>query len=225
MERYPTAENLAMADEGTVAEIIRHLGLQNTRARRYISLARAWVKTPPAKGRRYRKLHYPLPGCGKDIKPDEILEDEDERLGAWEIAHLPTAGPYAIDSWRIFCRDVLRGLSTGWNGENAVRADHEAEWKRVVPMDKELRAYLRWMWLRDGWQWDPLSGSKVRASAELMERAQEGGIIWEEEVGASSSATSGMISARAVEEAVSSEHPQVSETGTVKDEAQSINPL
>ena len=174
MDRYPTPTDLAAADEGEVASHIRHLGLQNIRARRYIQLAQAWVEDPPVIGRRHRKLHYPNKGDGKDIKPGEIIDDEDERTGAWEIAHLPTTGPYAIDSWRIFCRDELRGMLAGAADEDKEDTGFEPEWKRVVPLDKELRAYLKWRWLKEGWDWDPGTGRKVRASQELLERAERG---------------------------------------------------
>lgn len=171
---YPTAEDLAKADEKVLAQQIRRLGLQNIRARRYIHLAQKWMEQPPAKGRRHRKLHYPKPGDGKDIKPRDILDDDDSRIGAWEIAHLPSTGPYAIDSWRIFCRDELRGLATGWNGEEAKAVNFEPEWKRVLPKDKELRAFLRWMWLKEGIAWDPSTGERVVASTEVLEKAYKG---------------------------------------------------
>lgn len=179
MERYPTPAALAAAKHSEIVEIIRHLGLQNSRATRYITLAAAWIADPPGKGRRHRKLNYPLPGDGKSIKPHEVISDADERSGAWEIAHLPTAGPYAIDSWRIFCRDVLRGLATSWDGQGAEEG-FEPEWKRVVPKDKELRAYLRWMWLREGWEWDPLTGDKEVANEDLMRLANAGHLVWED---------------------------------------------
>ncbi|KAI9779767.1 MAG: hypothetical protein M1835_004630 [Candelina submexicana] len=208
MERYPTPEDLANANEAEVAKIVRHLGLQNIRAKRYIALAKMWVTNPPIKGRRHRRLHYPNLGDGKNIKPMETVDDADQRV-AWETAHLPTAGPYALDSWRIFCRDVLRGVARGWNGEGGVvvsgvempdselksgeelemgmgmgmgvEEEFEPEWKRVVPMDKELRAFLRWMWLKEGWEWDPLTGRKRRASADLMDRAGRGVVGWEDD--------------------------------------------
>ncbi|KAI9695678.1 MAG: hypothetical protein M1836_006130 [Candelina mexicana] len=196
LERYPTPEDLASANEAEVANIVRHLGLQNIRAKRYIALAKMWVTDPPVKGRRHRRLHYPNLGDGKNIKPTETVDDADERV-AWETAHLPTAGPYALDSWRIFCRDVLRGVAQGWNGEGVemphsegLKSEEESEmgveefepeWKRVVPMDKELRAFLRWMWLKEGWEWDPLTGQKRRASEDLMDRAERGVVVWEDE--------------------------------------------
>ncbi|KAI7543896.1 hypothetical protein KC317_g16156, partial [Hortaea werneckii] len=50
----------------------------------------------------------------------------------------------------------------------------EPEWKRVLPQDKELIATLRWMWLREGWIWDPSNGAKRPATLEEMERARRG---------------------------------------------------
>jgi hypothetical protein len=47
-------------------------------------------------------------------------------------------GAYAIDSYRIFYRDRLRGVD--------VSDGVEEEWKRVVPTDKELKLYLDWRW-------------------------------------------------------------------------------
>jgi hypothetical protein len=78
----------------------------------------------------------------------------DERDG-WEIAHLPGMGPYALDSYRIFYRDRLREINTG-----------EPEWKRVVPLDKDLKPYLKWRWAQDGWDWNELSGKRRRLAPE-----------------------------------------------------------
>lgn len=148
------------------------------------------------------------------IAKDEVLTDEDPRVGAWEIGHL-TQGPYALDSWRIFCRDVLRGVATGWNGEGAeacrrnqsrspshsqtgsqpiseedqnTASEEEGkvfqpEWMRVLPRDKELRAFLRWMWLKEGFEWDPVTGEKEVASAELLRAVEEGRIMWDDKGG------------------------------------------
>ena len=106
----------------------------------------------------------------------------------------------------MFCRDQLRGLAEGWNGEGAsarrtttttttteptsasaglsAGVDHdvpfEPEWKRVQPTDKELRAWTTWMWLKEGWVWNISTGQRTRASEELMQRARGGGIVREE---------------------------------------------
>lgn len=177
MERYPTPESLAAGNRDDIVPLIRHLGLQNQRAATYQMYAKVWLEDPPAKGRRYAVRDYPTKGAGKDIKKDEILTDEDERV-AWEIGHM-TQGPYAIDSWRIFCRDVLRGVANGWNGEGAKKS-FQPEWMRVLPEDKELRAYLRWMWLKEGFEWDPFTGEREVASERLMRAAIEGRIVWDD---------------------------------------------
>ena len=163
-----------------------HLGLHARRTQNLLELAQAFVKDPPIKGRRYRTLNYPISGAGKDIKGDEVLTDDDPRLGAWEIAHLKGVGIYAWDSWRIFCRDRLRGLASSFNGQDASCPDSavfEPEWKRVQPSDKELRAFLRWMWLREGILWNPDTGEKIVASQEVMTRAERGDIAeWDVEI-------------------------------------------
>ncbi|KAI7252958.1 hypothetical protein KC335_g15387 [Hortaea werneckii] len=145
--------------------------------------------------------------------------DTPECKGSLEIGHIPGCGRYAYDSWRIFCRDVLRGVAEDYNGKGAIplptttpssaatlpasaealtpTSHHpppppppshnaptnqptevpipfEPEWKRVLPQDKELIATLRWMWLREGWIWDPSDGAKRPATLEEMERARKG---------------------------------------------------
>jgi len=162
--KYPSPNDLAAA---SFTDLIRPIGLYNSRAARLIAFAKTWVEQPPCKTRRYRKLHYPMKGDGLDVGKDEVLDEDDERMG-WEVAHLPSLGPYAIDSYRIFHRDMLRGLAKDWNGDQA-QLGFEPEWKRVVPLDKELRAFLRWMWLKQGWIWDPETGGKVKASDQRME--------------------------------------------------------
>lgn len=186
MAHYPTPTALAAATPEALVPLIQHLGLQNQRAATCIKLARAWLDTPPEKGKRHRRLHYPNKDDGKDVKPtDGPILDADERV-AWEVGHLPGIGAYAIDSWRIFCRDALRGLPHGMpaadtSPDEARTAELEGEWTRVLPGDKELRAYLRWRWLRLGWRWDPLTGGREVAGEEEMRVAEGGGVIREEE--------------------------------------------
>ena len=167
---YPTPEALAEAIHEDVVVIFQHLGLQNQRAKRVVNMARAWRDHPPQKGKRYRCLNYPRPGDGKDMRANECIEDDDERI-AWEIAHIPGVGAYAFDSWRIFCRDSLRGLEDV--------EEMEKEWTKVVPLDKELRAYLRWRWLKHGWVWDPMTGERRKAEQKELDDAGAGGIMVE----------------------------------------------
>jgi len=181
MSRYPTPSALAAAKHGDVVDVIQHLGLQNQRANTCVNVAKAWLAREPVKGRRFRVLHYPCKGDGKELKPDDVIEDEDERV-AWELGQLPGVGVYAIDSWRIFCRDELRGLPSGLPDkvtEESKDEEMRKEWTRVLPLDKELRAYLRWRWLRNGIAWNPLTGEKKPAGEEEMETARKGGVFYE----------------------------------------------
>ncbi|KAF3038036.1 hypothetical protein E8E11_006007 [Didymella keratinophila] len=155
---YPTPFHLSQAKLDELTTILQPLGLHNIRAKRLIALAEAWLAAPPCKERRYRRLHYPDRGCGLDVKAGEILGLEDEREG-WEIAHLPGMGPYALDSYRIFFRDRLREVQGG-----------EPEWKRVLPLDKDLRPYLKWRWAQDGWEWNELTGKRRKLSPEELSR-------------------------------------------------------
>ena len=181
IESYPTPADLAAANLNDVVDIIQCLGLQNQRAATCINLAKAWLERPPERGKRYRVLHYPKKDDGKDIKTGEVIDEDDKRVG-WEIGQLPGVGAYAIDSWRIFCRDELRGLPTGLPKEltpEVKEADIEKEWARVLPLDKELRAYLRWRWLRNGWEWDPVTGERKQADVDAMAKADCGGVMYE----------------------------------------------
>ncbi|OJJ42899.1 hypothetical protein ASPZODRAFT_75266, partial [Penicilliopsis zonata CBS 506.65] len=178
--RYPTVESMASAEFTELVSMIRRLGFQNQRARKCIALAQTWLAQPPTRSKRYRRLHYPRRGDGRDLHRDEVLDEHDPRLG-WEVAHLPGVGEYALDSWRIFCRDELRGLAHDWKGDGATEgAQHVPEWKAVVPRDKELRAYLTWMWLKEGWEWD-FAGERRRASRARMRAALVEGTAYEVE--------------------------------------------
>ncbi|KIX00519.1 uncharacterized protein Z518_10659 [Rhinocladiella mackenziei CBS 650.93] len=180
MSKYPTPADLAHAEVADITSVIYGLGFQNQRARKCVAMAKVWIEKPPEKGKRYKKLNYPLKGDSKDIKDGETLGDDDNRV-AWEISHLPGLGPYSHDSWRMFCRDALRGIAKSWNGEGAKDPEtFEPEWKRVIPLDKELRAYLTWMWLKEGWVWNKETGQRSKASEELMTTAKGGGVVVEE---------------------------------------------
>jgi len=132
---YPSPNELSAASLEDLTTMLQPIGLHRIRAARLIALAKTWLSAPPCKERRYRRLHYPNHGCGADVKPGEILGPDDEREG-WEIAHLPGMGAYALDSYRIFYRDRLRGIEP--------TDGTEPEWKRVVPTDKVLIPYLKW---------------------------------------------------------------------------------
>ncbi|KAF2098604.1 DNA glycosylase, partial [Rhizodiscina lignyota] len=170
IDTYPTIDDIANASVDEIATLIEPLGLQNNRAKILINLARTWLSKPPTKGKRYKTPQYPTKTDSNGIKLSEVLADDDERIGAFEVGHLPGCGPYALDSWRIFCRDKCRDLAAGWNGEGAAEG-FQPEWMRVRPTDKELRAYLRWMWLKEGFIWDWRTGETEVASKEELEKA------------------------------------------------------
>ncbi|MCJ1420083.1 hypothetical protein MMC32_006440 [Xylographa parallela] len=179
--RYPSPEDLASANFEELSGMIHELGLQNQRAERMIKLAQTWVSKPPKTGQRYRMLHYPGKEDGKDVPKGDAVDDKDPR-SAWEIAHLPGTGAYAMDSWRIFCRDELRGLPTGLQEDlnaKSIALEMQQEWTRVLPLDKELRAYLRWRWLRLGWTWDHVTGKREKLDKEACKEVENGGVSLE----------------------------------------------
>ncbi|KAI1622303.1 DNA glycosylase [Exophiala viscosa] len=181
MSRYPTPLDLSNAEVSDITIIIYGLGFQNQRARKCVAMAKCWIERPPQRGKRYKKLNYPSKGDGKDVGNDEFVDDDDARV-AWEISHLPGLGPYSHDSWRMFCRDKLRGMAESWNGEgSADNQNFEPEWKRVVPLDKELRAWLTWMWMKEGWVWNKETGHRTKASEDMMAMARDGGVVVEEQ--------------------------------------------
>ena len=156
IEKYPSPESLSEACLEELVALLRPLGLQNVRARRCIALGRSWNENPPTPSRRYRRKGYPMTSLTTDTENE------------WEIAHLPGVGPYALDSFRIFHRDEMRGLAKDWLGTGATEKGFEPEWKRVLPLDKELRAYLKWRWLKEGFAWNEHNGTRIAASRELL---------------------------------------------------------
>ncbi|KAI5853906.1 DNA glycosylase [Tricharina praecox] len=139
---YPTPEILSTAPQADLETLLQPIGLYRVRAERLIKMATEWLVNPPGAA---EKVLYNYPA--KDTPPFPIPGREPrgvEMKMKWEIAHLPGVGAYALDSWRIFCRDALRGGVKGG----------DEEWRSVVPKDKELRAYCRWMWAKDGVVWE-----------------------------------------------------------------------
>jgi hypothetical protein len=85
------------ANHAELEDYIRCLGLQSIRARRLIALSAA-----------YLEHYHDKPGSQDPSTP---------------ISHLPGSGPYALDSYRIYC-----------GGPDA--------WRTVVPRDKELIRFI-----------------------------------------------------------------------------------
>ncbi|EHK48108.1 hypothetical protein TRIATDRAFT_215636 [Trichoderma atroviride IMI 206040] len=190
-ERFPTpAELLDPSVEGELLDMIRHLGLPNVRLAYIQRYAKAFIQDPPKAGVRHRVRNYdkravsPLwrdasSGDSEDPERSHPLSDGGSQdLETWEIGHM-TQGKYAIDSWRIFCRDELLGRAEDWNGKGR-EPEFQPEWMRVRPADKELRACLRWMWMREGWEWDPATGERTVLREEMQRAVNEGRVEYDD---------------------------------------------
>ncbi|KAI1339617.1 DNA glycosylase [Xylariaceae sp. FL0016] len=178
MEKYPTPQALATANTEDVVNTIKHLGLGINRTATIQKYARIWLEQPPRADARYAVKNYS--GCMAHTAShaSKALEVSDNTsASSWEIGHI-TCGSYAIDSWRIFCRDVLLGRAEDWKGKGR-EGEFQPEWMRVLPQDKELRACLRWMWMKEGWAWDPKTGEKDLLPNDLRRAVQEGRVAWD----------------------------------------------
>ncbi|KAI1154859.1 DNA glycosylase [Nemania diffusa] len=194
METYPTPDALAAADPAVITGMIAHLGLGAVRAATIQRYARIWLDDPPRAGVRHVVKNYHCANTttqddhdharteGREEKEEEEEEEVMEAAAApsseWEIGHM-TQGPYALDSWRIFCRDALRGAAADWRGGGR-EGEFQPEWMRVLPRDKELRACLRWLWMREGWLWDPETGDKAVLPDALRRAVQEGRVGYDD---------------------------------------------
>ncbi|KAI0829982.1 DNA glycosylase [Hypoxylon sp. FL0890] len=177
MKKYPTPRDIAEADTNDIVAMIRHLGLSAVRAAAIQKYARIWLENPPQVDVRYAVKNYPGPGDAADTHAGEVLGPDDLRASAWEIGHM-TQGRYAIDSWRIFCRDVLLGRAEDWRGKGR-EGEFQPEWMRVLPSDKELRACLRWLWMQEGWAWDPRTGEREVLSEDMRRAVDEGRVAYD----------------------------------------------
>ncbi|KAI1202406.1 DNA glycosylase [Nemania serpens] len=193
MGKYPTPRDIAAAHVADITAMIQHLGLGVVRAATIQRYARIWLDDPPRNGIRYavRNYHCAATAAADDASGIGGADEEGILYGdsgtatmtttsssAWEIGHM-TQGPYALDSWRIFCRDVLRGVAADWKGGGR-EGEFQPEWMRVLPRDKELRACLRWMWMREGWLWDPVTGDKAVLPEDLRSAVQDGRVGYDD---------------------------------------------
>ncbi|KAI0249009.1 DNA glycosylase [Lactifluus subvellereus] len=131
IERWPTPELLAQADYTDLEDCIRCLGLQSTRAKRLIALSAAYLE--------------------QREKPDSEPPRSMNPCQPTPISHLPGSGPYALDSYRIYC-----------GGPDA--------WRTVMPRDKELIRYIKWRWAVHGVQWSPTVGVMGPANEAYTEQ-------------------------------------------------------
>ncbi|KAK6717454.1 hypothetical protein SNK05_000643 [Fusarium graminearum] len=185
-QRFPTPVDVAYeSNTKPIVEMIRHLGLANHRVALIQKYARGFLDDPPAAGKLFRVKKYDcrdveFPSASRDCVSSQDKGDNQD-LEAWEIGHL-TQGKYAIDSWRIFCRDELLGRAKDWKGKGR-EPEFQPEWMRVRPDDKELRAYLRWMWMKEGWEWDPITGDRTVLREEMRNAVNEGRVEYDDRGG------------------------------------------
>ncbi len=138
LQQYPTPETLAKAQYHDIQPFFAHLGYFK-RANWLIKLAEIWLVCPP--------------------QPDKLHTKRGRSTLRSEIAHLQGVGSFANDAWRIFCKDDLY-IRAGTRIETP-------EWKRVVPNNERLKAYLRHRWHKEGFVWDQSTGTSQ--SVRLLE--------------------------------------------------------
>lgn len=176
-ERFPGPCDIANPDNALeILDMIKHLGLCQNRLGYMQKYAQYFMFNPPRSGVRHPVSKYDTREVGQTLDRQGGAQADDATDG-WEIGHM-TQGPYSIDSWRIFCRDVLLGKAKDWNGKGA-KGEFQPEWMRVLPADKELRAYLRWMWMREGWEWDPATGERTVLREEMRRAVEEGRVEYD----------------------------------------------
>ncbi|KAG5936588.1 hypothetical protein E4U53_000190 [Claviceps sorghi] len=198
-ERFPSPRQLA--DPGNAEELlgmIRHLGLATNRLKFIQKYASLFQEAPPMAGSLHQVRNYDKRDDASGSEDMHVigLQPQDQTLDAlpmadspvgkasmeaWEIGHM-TQGKYTLDSWRIFCRDKLLGRAEDWNGKGR-EPEFQPEWMRVMPQDKELRAYLRWMWMREGWEWDPVTGERRVLRPELQLAVNEHRVEYDDQGG------------------------------------------
>ncbi|KAG5726068.1 Methyl-CpG-binding domain protein 4 [Termitomyces sp. T112] len=126
--KWPTPWALSHANLTELVAILKPLGTHNIRSSRLIKLSELYLRDPP---------YVPdlRPSTPRLPSSDTLAHDSSSKRTRYPptpISHLPGAGQYALDSYRIFC--TVHHPSTS------------DEWKVVMPSDKELIRYLRWKW-------------------------------------------------------------------------------
>ena len=141
LQQYPTPETLAKAQYHDIQPFFAHLGVFR-RAHWLIKLANVWLVCPP----QTNKLHTKRGGKSTFTS---------------EVAHLQGVGTFANNAWRIFCKDDLY-----------IRAGYPIaipEWKKVLPTDEGLVAYLHNRWDKEGFTWDESTGVSQKRGAGLLD--------------------------------------------------------
>ncbi|EMD38748.1 hypothetical protein CERSUDRAFT_133253 [Gelatoporia subvermispora B] len=154
IEHWKTPHAMSLASKDVIEDLIKHLGLGKQRSRRIIELSRAYLDDPPIPGTlRISRCYITARTVACENGSIGLTK---MRYPPTPISHLPGCGPYALDSYRIFCEGA-------------------ADWEAVLPSDKELIRFLRWKWaFRKLREWDPVLGPGAPLSLETMERLISG---------------------------------------------------
>ncbi|OCH91371.1 hypothetical protein OBBRIDRAFT_728855 [Obba rivulosa] len=149
-ERWKTPQAMSLARPDVLEDLIKHLGLGKQRSKRIIELSQVYLGDPPIPGAmRVSRCYITVQTQACENGSIGLIK---MRYPPTPVSHLPGSGPYALDSYRIFCEGA-------------------AAWESVLPSDKELIKYLKWKWafnkLR---QWDPSLGPGMLADLEYMEQ-------------------------------------------------------
>jgi len=165
--RYPDPLTLSEAPFETLQSLLQPLGLHTIRARRLADLSKLYIDDPPSPTTLRQSRPYvqsmpisassppqpsssqPAPSSPPAVSPRR--KTQRDRYVPTSISHLPGAGAYALDSYRIFCMPP-------------------DEWKQVMPSDKELIKYLKWKWaFEERMKWVPGVGVDGRVDVEYLE--------------------------------------------------------
>ncbi|KAH7882013.1 DNA glycosylase [Phlebopus sp. FC_14] len=137
VSRWPTPQDIVDAPLNELVDLLRPLGLYNKRAKWLKDISQLYMDDPP----RYPSPNpdvlspeAPMPMSQGSSQSNFKTRNRNPSYPDTPISHFPGVGPYALDSFRIFCKSTL---------EEGTRND---EWKNVMPADKELIQYLRWKW-------------------------------------------------------------------------------
>lgn len=110
--RWPTMEALSQAHAPELELLLTPLGLGRKRTQRLIQFATMWLEDPPDQ---------------LSLRPSRVQVAKGvAKYPPTAVSHLPGMGRYALDSYRIFCGQLVGGN----------------EWKTVTPLDKELRVHM-----------------------------------------------------------------------------------
>ncbi|KAL4062328.1 hypothetical protein J3A83DRAFT_4312000 [Scleroderma citrinum] len=133
MSRWPRPRELVDAPLDELVELLRPLGLYNKRAKWFKEISQRYMDDPP----RYHNSCPHVPEQATSQRWCTCQSQPRTRTSSsyphTPISHFPGVGPYALDSFRIFC----------WSTQESTM---DEEWKQVMPSDKELIRYMRWKW-------------------------------------------------------------------------------